>query len=109
MKTLPWTKFWDMYSGGSQKEDWAICFIEAPIEEACVVFYNRFGHSPHRVSCTCCGDDYAVTQYETLEEAQESHKNEFGGVDNCCIIHDMDITPDERIGTLPRQGYVWHD
>lgn len=64
-----WTEFKDMHSGGSQKEEWSEIFIEAPEEEAKIIFYNRFGHNPDRVTCTCCGNDYSINEYETLEEA----------------------------------------
>jgi hypothetical protein len=66
---MKWTQFWDMHSGGGQKEKFSQCFIEAPEKEAKVIFYNRFGHSPERVSCTCCGEDYSVSESETLEQA----------------------------------------
>jgi hypothetical protein len=49
-----------MNSGGGQKEKWGQIFIEAPRDEAIAVFYARFGHNPERVSCTCCGEDYAI-------------------------------------------------
>ena len=61
-----WTHFWDMSSGGSRKEKFKHCFIEAPEEEAKIIFYNRFGHNPERVSCTCCGEDYAISQEDDL-------------------------------------------
>jgi hypothetical protein len=64
-----------MHSGGSLKEKWATIYIEAPIEEAKVIFYNRFGHGPERVTCTCCGDDYSISESETLEEASAYHRN----------------------------------
>ena len=63
-----WTRFMDMHSGGGQKEPYGRIFIEATEEEAKVVFYNRFGHSPDRVSCTCCGSDYGVSSDESLEQ-----------------------------------------
>ena len=44
-----WTHFWDMHSGGGQKEKFGHCYIEAPENEAKVIFYNRFGHNPERV------------------------------------------------------------
>ena len=48
-----WTLFWDMASGGDTKEEpYENIYIEAPEEEAKVIFYNRFGHNPERVSCT---------------------------------------------------------
>lgn len=70
----PWTQFWDMHSGGGLKEPYHFIFIEAPSDEAEVIFYNRFHHSPGRVSCTCCGADYSVTEYPTLGQATAYHR-----------------------------------
>lgn len=64
-----WTRFMDMHSGGGQKEAWQYIYIEAPEEEAKSVFYAKFGHSPDRVSCTCCGSDYSIDDYENLAQA----------------------------------------
>jgi hypothetical protein len=64
-----WTEFMDMHSGGGQKEKWSHLFIEASIDQAKVIFYNRFGHNPDRVTCTCCGSDYSISEYATLLEA----------------------------------------
>ncbi len=70
MKKNKWTRFMDMSSGGGRKEgSYKYIYIEAPEEEAKVIFYNRFGHSPDRVSCTCCGQDYSIGEAETLREA----------------------------------------
>lgn len=69
-----WTIFWDMHSGGGQKEKWSLIFIEAPEEEATTIFYNRFGHNPNRVSCTCCGEDYSVSSEESLEQITAYHR-----------------------------------
>ena len=68
---MMWTQFMDMHSGGGAKEEWKYIYIEAPEKEAVTIFYNRFDHNPYRVTCTCCGDDYSVSEseYETLEEA----------------------------------------
>ena len=65
----PWTCFMDMHSGGGRKEKWAYIYIEAPEAEARVIFYNRFGHSPSRVTCTCCGQDYSISEEPTLRRA----------------------------------------
>lgn len=75
MEEIMWTEFWDMHSGGSQKEKWHHIYIEAPIEEAKIIFYNRFGHNPERVTCTCCGDDYSISEYESLEQATGFHRD----------------------------------
>jgi hypothetical protein len=61
-KPSTWTRFMDMHSGGGTKEKWQYIYIEAPESEAKVIFYNRFGHNPDRVSCTCCGNDYIISE-----------------------------------------------
>lgn len=132
-----WTHFWDMHSGGGQKENFAHCFIEAPENEAKIIFYNRFGHNPERVSCTCCGGDYSISEYETLEEATAYHRNcefdkelneyvesprqstfgtyeyiplgEYMQRSDVLIIFARSILESEKIGEIPEQGYVWHD
>jgi hypothetical protein len=70
-----WTKFSDMHSGGISKERWDRIYIEAPRAEAKAIFYNRFGHNPERVSCTCCGSDYSIHEHETLEQASAYERN----------------------------------
>lgn len=69
------TLFWDMHSGGGSKEKWEKIYIEAPEAEARAVFYNRFGHSPDRVSCTCCGEDYSVSEESDFAQASAYHRN----------------------------------
>lgn len=69
-----WTQFWDMHSGGGLKEQHAFIYIEAPEDEARVIFYNRFGHRADRVSCTCCGQDYAVAEHEDLAQLTGYHR-----------------------------------
>ena len=63
-----WTSFMDMHSGGSSKEEFNHCYIEAPIQIAKVVFYNRFRHNPERITCTCCGEDYSIEEEVSLEQ-----------------------------------------
>lgn len=70
-----WTQFWDMHSGGGQKEDFAKLYIEAPEEEAMRIFEDTYGHHPYNVTCDCCGEDYSVSEYETLEQATAYHRN----------------------------------
>lgn len=72
--TTKWTHFWDMHSGGSQKLDWGHIFIEAPEDEAKIIFYNRFGRNPERVTCTCCGEDYSISEHDSLEQATGYHR-----------------------------------
>lgn len=72
---MTWTRFMDMHSGGGQKHDFATIYIEAPKAEAKAVFYARFGTSPDRVTCTCCGEDYSTTESPTLAEASAYDRN----------------------------------
>jgi hypothetical protein len=73
---MPWTQFWDMHSGGGLKEDpYHYIYIEAPEWEARLIFYNKFGHSPDRVSCTCCGEDYSIDEHESLFQATGYHRH----------------------------------
>jgi hypothetical protein len=125
-----WTQFWDMHSGGGAKEKWPMIYIEAPKNVAEIVFYNRFGHSPNRVTCTCCGEDYSVSEYESLEQATGYHrgcKYEDGNYievperkgrlfqplfdyiknPDILVIRKEDIKYSETEGELPTQGYVW--
>lgn len=75
MIDVVWTQFWDMHSGGGTKEPpYEFIYIEAPESVASLVFYNRFGHSPDRVSCTCCGEDYSVSEREDLAQLTAYHR-----------------------------------
>jgi len=66
---MAWTRFMDMHSGGGLKEqNYDYIYIEASEEEAKVIFYNRFGHSPDRITCTCCGEDYSIGDDESLAQ-----------------------------------------
>ena len=100
-----WTTFVDMSSGGGRKEDFGVCYIEAPEDEAVNVFYSRFGHSPSRVSCTCCGPDYGITEDESLKYSRE-HR-EHWEQDGYVVIRASEIEEHERKNEAPRQGYVW--
>lgn len=130
-----WTQFWDMHSGGGLKEPPYHCiYIEAPSQdEAEVIFYNRFGHNPDRITCTCCGNDYSVSSEKSLkeltafhrgcryddkkdkyiEEGEEGHYKvymtlaEYKKQPDVLFISAKNIKPEEREGTVPQQGYVW--
>lgn len=128
-----WTQFWDMHSGGSLKEKWAKIYIEAPEKEAMIIFYNRFGHNPYRISCTCCGEDYSISEEEDLAQITGYHRgcayeNKSGYLerasqkrswasyitledyiksDDVLVIFKEDIKDSERIGEVPREEYVW--
>ena len=129
-----WTQFMDMHSGGGSKEGWEYIYIEAPKEEAKVIFYNRFDHNPERVTCTCCGDDYSISESNTLEKATAYErgcrwdKEENGYIDepdndsswksyrtlaeykqdkSVLFISADEIKNNERTGDVPDEGYVW--
>lgn len=128
-----WTEFHDMASGGHEKTRWNIVYIEAPEEEAMIIFYNRFGHNPKRVTCTCCGPDYRIEKDESLEKLTASQRthyeektptdfpglvavrevekyqtlDEFEKRDDVLIIRKEEIKDEERRGYVPLQGYVW--
>ena len=130
-----WTQFYDMHSGGGSKEKYELIYIEAPQSEAEIIFYNRFGHNPNRVSCTCCGNDYSISEDESLGQLTAFHRNcdfdsglgryvelpntRYGNKEivtlaqymqqsDVLIIKSEDIKAVERIGELPAQGYIWH-
>ena len=124
-----------MHSGGRAKEKWEQIYINAPEKEAKIIFYNRFGHSPDRVSCTCCGEDYSVSEGDDLAQMTGYHRHcdfkdgkyveepdrKYGKTNPVIslgdylnqpdnhVIYDKDIKPEERIGDVPEQGYVWRD
>lgn len=110
-----WTRFSDMHSGGYSKEDFQVCYIELPEEKAEIVFYNKFGHNPNRVTCTCCGSDYSITSEDSLTELTEYDRgnetlDEY--VRNAekrlaKFIPLEDISEDEMSGDMPVEGYVW--
>lgn len=72
-----WTQFWDMNSGGGKKLKWSYIYIEAPKEQAITIFKEMFRRNPYNVTCECCGSDYCVDEYPTLEAATEFHRRGF--------------------------------
>ena len=135
---VKWTLFWDMHSGGECKEEpYDKIYIEAPKEEAKIIFYNRFRHNPERVTCTCCGEDYSISESNSLEQASGFHRgcffdknknkyiekqdteyaitgdyktiNEYKKKSSVLVIAKNQIKPEEKIGEVPEQGYIWKD
>ena len=119
---MVWTHFWDMHSGGDQKLDWSNIYIEAPEAEARSIFYARFKRNPERVTCTCCGEDYAISEHPSLEEATayqredtEYHKPTGSGTtlaeyrkrSDVHIIDEEHIVDGERQTSVPDEGYTW--
>lgn len=85
-----WTRFMDMSSGGSSKEDFKKLLIEAPEAEARVIFYNLFGHNPDRVTCTCCGPDYSIDQNESLAQITAYDRHCTYSSDRKCWVEEVD-------------------
>lgn len=129
------TLFADMHSGGSTKlKPYEYIYIEAPEQEAEVIFYNRFGRNPNRVTCTCCGEDYSISQYDSLqratgydrgcrwdgksgafvEEADPDYAwkeyvtlEAYLAREDVLVVYANQIKPHEREGEVPPEGYVW--
>ena len=115
-----WTMFYDTCSGGEIKEPpYELIFIESDENEAKGIFYARFGHNPERVTCTCCGDDYAISSEESFDEITKYHREtrygsgeyvtteSFSARKDVLIIRDDEIRLDERDVDVPNEGYIW--
>lgn len=124
-----WVKFFDMHSGGRKKLKWSEIYIEATCQqEALIIFANRFKRNADNVTCACCGEDYAVTTSESLEQATAYQRNcyfdndtrsylergrgvgyleyvpleEYRARNDVLIITADEVLPEERIGDVPR-------
>ena len=100
---MTWTQFMDMHSGGGQKLDWAHIFIEATEKEARVIFYNRFGRNPDRITCTCCGNDYSVNEEKgDLSQATGYERN----CDDVFFNKEGKEIPKEEAKWVSGKGYI---
>ena len=97
-----WTQFMDMHSGGGQKLKWAYIYIEAPEKEAEIIFQNRLGRNPHRVTCTCCGSDYSITEDKTLKRATAYERG-------CQWVKVAGEDGGGHYVEKPSKGYAWHE
>ena len=72
-----WVHFWDMHSGGKTKlPPYEKIYIEASGEEEAInIFCNRFGRHPYTITCSCCGQDYAISRGESLEDITGFHRH----------------------------------
>jgi hypothetical protein len=80
MKQSVWTSFMDMHSGGSIKikengKDIQYIYIEGERKTAEWYFTQLFERDPDHVSCVCCGSDYSVEEYPSLEKATAYARN----------------------------------
>lgn len=128
---MAWTHFWDMHSGGGQKLDWPHIYIEAAGTAAEIIFYNKFGRNPNRVTCTCCGPDYSISTGEDLSQLSAYlrgcrykggayvERGEKGSYNPYIPLEDYmasgkakfipasEISEKDRVGAVPAEGYVW--
>ena len=86
---MAFTRFMDMYSGGCRKSQWEYIYIEGNEEDARAIFEERFGRNPDNITCNCCGEDYFVSEYETLEEATYFERRDFLRRGNSLSIDDF--------------------
>lgn len=68
---MKWFKFCDMHTRGRlTNKPYEFIFIEAEeILSAIEVFDQRFKQSPYSSKCPCCGCNYTIMEYSTLEAA----------------------------------------
>ena len=60
-----WTRFTDMYSRGERKLEWEHIYIELPELQAIEYFKQMFNRDPNNITCSCCGEDYAIYDYSS--------------------------------------------
>ena len=60
-----WTRFFDMSSGGKEKLEHTVIWIEAKERKAVWIFESMFNRSPLNVTCKCCGPDYSIDEFES--------------------------------------------
>lgn len=70
-----WTRYMDMHSGGDLKLDWKSIYIEAPEDEADIIFEQLFDRDPYNITCLCCGPDYEVNERDSLAQATGFERN----------------------------------
>ena len=68
-----YTIFSDLYSGGHPKTDHGLIIIKGKRNTAIKKFKKVFKINPLRTSCQCCGSDYSIYEYETLEQINEEY------------------------------------
>lgn len=62
--------FFDMCSGGGEKTDYSEIIIEAEsIEQAEMIFEDRFNRDPRNVTCGCCGPDFSIYEVKDTKPA----------------------------------------
>lgn len=63
-------KFTDMNSGGFTKSKYKTILIDCDNEtEAIELFEAWFDRHPRNITCNCCGYDYSISDFDSLEDA----------------------------------------
>lgn len=65
-----WTLFTDLLSDRGRKTDFDDIIIEAPIEEAKRIFWEKFGFMADKISCECCGEDFDISEIADISAYQ---------------------------------------
>jgi hypothetical protein len=117
-----YTIFYDMSSGGSEKESFTKLAVRLPETEAVDWFEEKYGHSPYNVTCSCCGEDYAVYEKSDTDGADlvvenPSRCNAKGDLlaslvahvrDDCVILQERQCIEDGWfIKVIPSQVQLW--
>jgi len=69
------TQFKDMHSGGKAKTSYENIYIEASESDAIDFFKSWFSRDPSQITCSCCGQDFSVRSYDSLEQATGYERN----------------------------------
>lgn len=72
-----WTNFYDLSSGGYEKTPHSIIAVEGDEKTARERFEAIFEADSHGCACECCGSDFSVDEYESLEALLEVYPNAF--------------------------------
>ena len=89
-----WYHFMDMHSGGYAKTQYEHIFIKADYEEDAVeIFENRFNQSPYTIACSCCGENFSISEDSELKNltsywigAMRASIPEFYNSPKVCVI-----------------------
>lgn len=66
---MTWTRFYDMHSGGEAKTAWEIIYAEGDEETARKIVAEALSIDTEAVTCSCCGEDFSVLEFDSLEDA----------------------------------------
>ena len=105
-----WTKFYDMHSGGDAKTEWEVIVFEAKKKDAIKYANWKWGIHPDNVTCTCCGEDFSVSTYETLDDAVKFQLNYSIEKLDIFVVPASELEKTRKLWkkhTITRKGYVY--